>query len=114
MSLTAGSAQRSEWADPIGHLALIYPNVRPARGTLPTAVTLPTPGRRPRRFQPGAPAPEVVDELNARRLDLIDDAAAAQSSENPETFQALTNDLRDFLQDVARVFPTPQFIDAAE
>jgi hypothetical protein len=112
--LTAGSAQRTEWADPIGHMALIYPNVRPARGALPTSVTLPTPGRRPRRERPGAPAAELVDQLNARRLDLIDDAVAAQSKEDPQTFQALAADLRDFLRDVARVFPTPQFIDAAE
>ena len=112
--LTAGSAQRMEWADPIGHMALIYPNVRPARGALPTSVTLPTVGRRPRRLRPGAPAAELVDQLNSRRLDLIDAAAAAQSSEDPATFQALATDLRYFLQDVARVFPTPQFVDAAE
>jgi hypothetical protein len=112
--LTAGSAQRMEWADPMGHMALIYPNVRPARGALPTSVTLPTLGRRPRRERPGAPAPELVDQLNARRLDLIDDAAAAQSSEDLQTFQALATDLRDFLRDVGQAYPTPQFIDAAE
>ena len=56
----------------------------------------------------------MVVALNARRLGLIDAAAAAQFSEELEDFLDLANDLRDFLRDVGQVFPTPQFRDATE
>jgi hypothetical protein len=112
--LTTGSAQRVEWADPMGYLALIYPSVRPARGALPTTVTLPTLRRGFRRGRPGAPSQEAVDALNVRRLGLIDAASAAESSEDLQAFQDLANDLSDLLRDVGQVFPTPQFRDATE
>ncbi len=111
--LTEGSAVRPEWGDPVGFLALIYSNVRPVGGVLPTRAAAPA-VRPPRRRAPGAPEQETVNALNTRRVGLISLAQAAQTSTQLQTFQDLADAFSEFLQDVAAVFPARQFPDALE
>gem|GEM_PF-4092708 len=114
--LTEGSAGRIEWADPMGHLALIYPGMRRPGAPLPEGVPQPVaPRPRPRRRARGAPAgptPEVVRSLEAWRRDMIADLAVLQDSTRPEDFDAVANAAGDYLANVREAFPTTSFTQA--
>jgi hypothetical protein len=51
LRLTPGSINRREWADPIGFISLIYPNIRPAERPLPTAPPAPVSRRQLRSLR---------------------------------------------------------------
>lgn len=58
--LAPGARERPEWADPIGFIAQLYPNVRPRPAEAP-AVPVPTPPARPARpRRPRAPREPAV------------------------------------------------------
>lgn len=121
--LTPGSQTRDEWADPIGYLSRIYPNIRPAERELPTAVSVAEPlAERRRRHRAPAPASEVtteltrsVESLERRRQTLVSRLlVASEGATRVDPFQVLERVTIEFLADVRTLYPTEQYPAADE
>ncbi len=73
--LTPGSLSRPEWADPIGHIALVYPNIRGPAREFPQAPRPPAP--RPRT--PGIPGVIIPGGITLEALERRRAAFASSS-----------------------------------
>lgn len=112
--LTPGSVDRREWSDPIGFIALIYSNVRPAARPLPAAAP-PVVIAEPSEIPAVPPTLTALQALDQRRQAIVAEATNLANTGNAVSqFQTLLRRATLFVNEATQAVPPRPFPAAAE